>query len=428
MTRTQPAADRSAAPLPTSLPTPGVVGYDETLLALMLVASTTSELKVPYLGVGLHNLVIPLIALLLVHRHRRHLAELCAGRAALLAALAALAGWALLVSVGAAEPSLSLRYWLKAMVWAAGGVGAAALVADSRRHARAWRVLFAFFTGLAVLGVVEAMAPASPLFGLFRSDGSLSIYPRVASILAWPNQYGVLMAVTAVVGQSVAGRGLLGPRAALVVAGLALTQVAQSGSRNAWLVLAAGLALAVVRGHLSPRRGLVVGAVFVAVVLILPVSFRQTGLFTGQARAPAAFILADELAASTSLSHPSLSLSLRRQLWHEAVREIRAHPVAGIGLDHFQRFVGVRVMGRPGYNAHNLGLNLAAELGLVGLALAVVAALLLVRARAPGNHLATTALAMIVASQVIDCFAYDSAFMTVTAVVVASLLAPEPRQ
>ena len=85
-------------------------------------------------------------------------------------------------------------------------------------------------------------------------------------------------------------------------------------------------------------------------------------------------------------------------------------------------------MGRPGYNAHNLGLNLAAELGLVGLALAVVAALLLVRARAPGNHLATTALAMIVASQVIDCFAYDSAFMTVTAVVVASLLAPAPRQ
>jgi O-antigen ligase len=266
----------------------------------------------------------------------------------------------------------------------------------------------AFLLVLACIGIIEVIFPQSAFFAAFRTEGSLSIYPRVASLLGWPNQFGVLMAVGVVLTELLRRRGFIERRFGLLCTFVFLTQVAQSGSRNAWLTLVGALFWMAARRMLPAKRAAALGALFIAIVLILPVSARQTGLWD-LPWAPDRF---DDQPWTPSLSHPSLSLSLRTRLWREAAREIRNHPVSGLGLEVFEIEVGPRVMGRRGFNAHNLALNITAELGFVGLAFALAIGVQLFRSRSRDSDAAEAALVTMLGGQMLDCFVHDATFMS----------------
>ena len=178
------------------------------------------------------------------------------------------------------------------------------------------------------------------------------------------------------------------------------------------------------RRQISAFRASTLAGAFVVIVLVLPVSARQTGIWDKPGLVPGGFMLDSQHLSSSSLSPPGLSLSLRSKLWREAVAEIRTHPISGQGLESFQLEIGPRVMGRQGFNAHNLAFNIAVELGLVGLALAVALGYQLVRARQPGTQIAEVALVMALASQILDCYQYDATFMTLLFFFAAGLTSP----
>jgi O-antigen ligase len=379
------------------------------LFGLLLAGSLCVEVKLPIVGVGMSNLVVPASAIAMIALLRRGLADLWLRQRGPVTALLAFSAWALVASLLGEMPRASAYYWVKFNLLGLAMPAFLLLVADDRRRWSATRLAHGFLLGLAALGVVEAFFPESALFVLFRTDGSLSISPRVASLLGWPNQFGVLMAVGVVLTEQLRRRELVGPRLGWICLVVFLTQAAQSGSRNSWLTLLGALVWMAARRMMPARRAAGLGALFVAIVLILPVSARQTGLWD-HSWSPGRF---DDQPWTPSLSSPGLSLSLRTQLWREAVHEIREHPVAGLGLEVFEIEVGPRVMGRRGYNAHNLALNIAAELGLVGLALALVVGVQLVRTRSPDTDLAEAALVTMLGGQVLDCFVHDPTFMGV---------------
>jgi len=394
------------------------------LFAAAVLGSWCTEIKVPGIGIGIQNLLIPAAGLGLILISPAGAAATWRRHRSILFAVAALSGWALVSCAFALFPAFSLHAWVKFQVYVVAFAGFLCLLADADCHRRAFDLVIRALLVLAVLGVLEVVFPGSAFFRLFRSDQSLTIYPRVASVLPWPNQYGVLMGVGALLIQRRRIEGGLGRATSWFATLLLLTQVAQSGSRNAWLVLVLGLAWAAGRGILGLGRSLVVGVLFLAVVLVLPVSSRQTGLWDEPLVESTSFILRENEAHSTSLSPPGLSLSLRRQLWQEGWEELSKHPITGIGLDAFPRTGGVAVMGRQSFNTHNLALNIAVELGLVGLVLALVVAARLVRRRNPNSRLAEMALVMMLGAQVLDCFVYDAAYMTLGCFFAAALVTP----
>jgi len=79
-------------------------------------------------------------------------------------------------------------------------------------------------------------------------------------------------------------------------------------------------------------------------------------------------------------------------------------------------------MGRRGFNAHNLALNITAELGFVGLALAIVVGFQLFRSRSPDSDVAEAALVTMLGGQLIDCFVHDATFMSLLYFFAASMV------
>ncbi len=386
------------------------------LTLLLLVGSLCTEVKMPIFGVGLSNLLIPLSALGIVILYRASIPTVWARQKTVVVALLAFSAWALTASLLGVMPSTSSYYWVKYNVLALALPAFLLLVADDERRWTATRLVHAFLLGLALFGIIEAIFPGSAVFEVFRTERSLTITPRVASLLGWPNQFGVLMAVGVVLTELLRRREMLGRSFTWFCTAVFLTQVAQSGSRNSWLTLLGALVWLAARRMVPAKRAAVLGIIFIAIVLILPVSARQTGLWD-YSWSPSRF---EEQPWTPSLSKPSLSLLLRYKLWREAAVEIRNHPVSGLGLEVFEIKIGPRVMGRRGFNAHNLALNITAELGLVGLGLALLVGVQLYRSRSPDSAVGEAVLVTMLGGQMFDCFVHDATFMSLFYFFVAS--------
>lgn len=376
-------------------------------LAVLLGGSLLAAARVPGLGIGVSNLLIAGAGgtLLWLYRadlrqHRRRLVPpLLAGLVVWL--------WSFVSALAGPMPELGLRSTIKGGFYALALGGALALFAAPARVTGALRMVLGFLLVLAGFGVVEAIFPESLLFLLLRSEDSLSIAPRVASLLPWPNQFGAVMVLGLVVLELVAARRAIGSGLAWGSRLLLLVQVAQSGSRNSWLLLGAALLLLVVLRTTPWRRAVVLGAVFAIIVVTLPVPARQLGLRQGSWLPAANQMIETPGGWTPSLAPAGLSLSLRSKLWREAVGEIRQHPVAGLGSNVFQAYAGPRVMRELGFNTHNLLLEVWVGLGTVGLLLVAIAGVVALRSRPRGEGVGGLPLAILLLAQVLDCFTHD---------------------
>lgn len=379
----------------------------EALAASALLLSTVAvELKLPVLHVGPQNLVVPLAGLALLALDPARARAALVRRRFLLVVGLCLAAWTAVCALAGELPVPGLGYAVRVLVYGLGFAGLAALASTREGHARLTRLLLGFLLLLAVGGLLETAFPASALFRLLRNPLSFTILPRVASFQSWPTAFGLAMAAATLLSAGLHARGRLGSRAGLLLTTLFVTQVAQSGTRNAWATLVVGLGLAMVRGLLSPRRAIGVGAILLLACVTLPVPSWQLGL---RERAPVVAKLVPKGALEVaSLAPPRQSLSQRSQLWRAAVAGIRAHPWMGLGPGVFSARVAPHILERPGMNTHNLALNLLVELGVPGLALVVAGLFLAWRLAPPGPTPAGILVAAFLVGQIFDCLLYDA--------------------
>ena len=391
--------------------------------ALLLLASVASAFQVPFLGVGLPNLVFPLASLALLVLARRELGGLLRRHALLLSAVGALLAWTAVSAIASPKPETAVRLAVKSALYAVTFAALLVRFAEKERAKRSLGALLVFLVVLALLGVAESFFPESALYWLFRDGRSLSILPRISSILPWPNPYGVLMAAGVALSEGMAAARLVTRRMALFASLLFLSQVAQSGSRNAWGVAALVLVVVAVRAfrNRASIRSAGLAAFFVAGLFLLPVAAFQ--LRIERASPVARALLPNKYVGSTSLADPLLSLSLRGQIWRLAGTCIRHQPVLGLGPGVFTRYATPAIMKRVGLNTHNLPLNLAVDIGLPGLAFGVLVLVALHPAQWLGRP-AGGALAAILAGQVIDCFLYEPATLLVMMACAASVASP----
>jgi hypothetical protein len=391
-----------------------------TLIGLLLVSTVLGEVKIPGLGVGVQNLILPGGAIGLLILHREQLIPALLGHRRLLALLTLLLAWTAVAAFFSTEPAMGLRLVVKSITYALPFLAFLVVLSRPSEQRAVYLTILAFLMLLAVGGVLEAVFPKSAVFSLLRSPGSLEIQPRISSFMTWPNAFGVALVSGVVLTGSLLARGWIGWRWAMACQVLLVIQVAQSGSRNAWATLLVVL-VAVAVASLKVRA-LVPALVFLAALLVLPVAAWQAGL---RDRVPVIEALVPEGArTSTSIAPAWLSLELRGMLWRAAAEHSRQHPWVGIGPGVFSTKVAPGVIDRPGLNTHSLPLNLLVELGWPGLLLSAFALVAAVRSGyVPGGgiHPAGAALAALLVGQLIDCFLYDPTSVTLLLAYVASV-------
>ncbi len=120
------------------------------------------------------------------------------------------------------------------------------------------------------------------------------------------------------------------------------------------------------------------GWIAAAVVLALALALRpRFGLAATGAAVVAAAIMAVPAWAKLNTQWLEMSIGLRLTWWSGALRVIADYPLFGIGPRNFILIDPARYGFKPSFHAHNLYVNVATELGLVGLVLflAILAAL-----------------------------------------------------
>ena len=146
---------------------------------------------------------------------------------------------------------------------------------------------------------------------------------------------------------------VVGAAAALLLFALAL-----SLSRGAWIGAIVGMIVLLVT--VSQARG-------TTMALVLPALAAAAVLNVAVAATPQVQVVGDRARALTKIDQPYEG---RPAIWSEAVRQIREHPLTGTGPGNFG--VASRRLAASGQtvytgHAHNLYLNVGAELGLVAL-------------------------------------------------------------
>lgn len=384
------------------------------LLAALLATATLSGPKLPLIHVAANNLLVPLCAGALAWRARSFAPVALSIHRTLLVTTAALYLWTWVSAFLGDAPALSSRYAAKYGVHVL--VFVCLLVAMRRRGMvrSALRTAYVALAILATLGVVEYWVPDP--FDDWR--GRLSVFPRVASLLVWPNQLGVLTAIAIALGAALWRAGWLAGRAFAIALPALIVALALTGSRNGWFVCASLLTALACWRLLSPLHATAIGAALVVALISFPVSTAQLGLERGE-YLPLASWFTEAPTPLQSMTTPRQTLTPRLALWKAALGEIRQHPVSGVGLEVFATRIGPAIVGQHWINTHNLVLNIGAELGLVGLALFALWLIVFARAgdrRDPATVLPLLGLGL---GQLFDCFTYDYMIMTCTALFAA---------
>ncbi|NTV94167.1 MAG: hypothetical protein HGA75_01975 [Thiobacillus sp.] len=161
----------------------------------------------------------------------------------------------------------------------------------------------------------------------------------------------------------------------IVFATILLLGLSLSGSRSAWLYLAAILALAIAYKHQSKSepagRFMLLAFAMLAIFIALQLLLAHAGI-TPQTTTGTT---AETVTASTRLSASPSPFEVRATLWRDAIMMFLDHPLAGVGYQGFSWhfFLIEATSPNPLYwldenhvwsNCHNLPLQLLAELGL----------------------------------------------------------------
>ena len=143
-----------------------------------------------------------------------------------------------------------------------------------------------------------------------------------------------------------------------------------------WLALSS-LTLTLFATTLAASRGGFLGLATALLIVAARSSRRNLRVTVGAALVVAVMLAIAPSSPLTRILNPSRgdeeSTDNRTTVWRGAIRMIQAHPLTGIGAGNFKLHVGsyVGLEGRKAFVAHNTYLEVAAELGLPGLALFV---------------------------------------------------------
>jgi O-antigen ligase len=375
-------------------------------LLLLLLASCCVLIKVPFIDLAIHNFLLPSIsiAIILVNLDRAFLLK----RKKIIIYICLLVIWCFICLFFSQNKSIAFIYTIKYCYYYVVIFFALLLVTKnpSNNHKLCNLVIF-FLTVVGILGIIEYFLPEFWLFELLKNP---SFHPRISSILQNPNSFGVLMAIAAILNLLVKRERASQKIYLLISESIFIVSLVLSGSRNAWLVFAIAFCLLLRSKIIKFKKILIFLSIFLLVILLFPVAKYRFGLGELQF-IPAIDLLKNQI--ETQLPNPQGTAFSRLLLWKLALNETIKRPITGLGVGVFTEYTSIPIFGKPGFNAHNLFLNVAVDLGIPGLLLVIIGTVKLWYKSRLSEPLINIPLAMFFCSQLVDFFIYDLTFAIV---------------
>lgn len=382
--------------------------FTQVLFLLLLISSLLGYAKIPYLNVSIFNLSHPLCALGLILLYRPLVQEAISRHRMILLALGLLYGWTGVSAFFSEMPALAIRYSLKYSLHLLAFLALLTATPRKEETQSLYRLVYRFMVVLAVFGVLEYVTPHLWVFTLLRSPDSLSVYPRVSSLMQGPNQYSTLLSVGVLAGLSSYHNNWI-TRLELGCGTLLLLVASLfARSENAWLVLLVGVVLGSLYSLVTVRTAgsllglFLLAAVFSTFFLDSPPTTRTTSVSPQSWQTPINSFLQSSKEKGRS----------RWVMWNTALGEVAKRPVTGVGLQAFGKVIAGPRFGNEHYHAHDLFLNVAAEMGLPGLLLLLIFLYTLFKHVNLSSHALAIPLIMLFASQILDYYLHDLTFTT----------------
>lgn len=368
-------------------------------------------LKLPCIGYGVYNLLLPLCAVLLAAFNLRQFKKTFRYHRQALFFLFLLYIWMWVSALFSDFQGIALKYSVKYSIHFIVLVCFLILTYKKEEPFSYYRCILRFLLLLAVFGIVEYFFHDLWLFTLLRSPHSLDVYPRISSLMQWPNQLGILLSVGMLLGLMLHKEKSIAALECYCGIFLFTIVIALAGSRNSWLLLSLGIFLAWLYKVISFKKGIFLIGFFGFCIFFFPISINQLGIRHSHV-VPLMNLLGGE-SKLLSFPTPIETIKSRTLLWKAAIPEIIKKPITGMGIQVYGKVIGKRILGDEGYHTHNLFLNILVELGIPGLLLFLIFVYCLLKRADLYRPIIGIPLIMIFAAQMVDFFMHDFTFTSI---------------
>ena len=399
----------------------------------LLFSSLLSRVKFPYFSLSIHYLLLPLFSTALIFSNLKNLKEFCIVHKKVLIAIGLLYGWIWICMFFSDFPTTALTYTLKYTSYFLIFIAFLRLNFTHLKNIKYYRLtLLALIQIIAILGCVEIVFPKMWIFRLLKYP---SFHPQIGSILQNPNQFGVLMAIGATLTLILYQKKIISTIYCYISEVLLIISIAISTSRNAWLVFILGLLLLKQIKIINNVKFVSVSLLLIICILLYPAANYKLGfinpnilprfeLLNQNFSNPSSLetkipnpqttvnLVSQQNSIDTEISNPQTTALSRLALWKAAIIAMTKQPITGIGLGVFAEHIGTQVFGVKGFHAHNIFLNIGAELGLPGLLMFSGFVFKIASGLKPSNFV-TVPILLFLASQMFDFFIEDYTFTTI---------------
>lgn len=131
---------------------------------------------------------------------------------------------------------------------------------------------------LALSGIIEYVFPEFRLFSLIRPVSSLRSFPRVSSLMQWPNQFGVLMGIGVLLALILYKKRIITATKFYPSLFLFIVVISLSASKNSWFVLLLGILFAWLYRTIKLREVFFIVGVLSLFILFFPISTERIGI------------------------------------------------------------------------------------------------------------------------------------------------------
>jgi O-antigen ligase len=371
----------------------------ERVLFILLLASTLLTLvKMPYIKYGVHNVFIPLFALMMIGLRFNSIKEVFANHRSAFMFMGLLYGWMWISAFQSEFQNTAIKYSIKYSYYPLLFSAFLFLTYKQKNIYIYYRLLFYFLLLLSMFGIVEEFYPEISIFHLIRPFGSYM--PRVSSLMQNPNPFGSLMSLGVIVVILLRNDRAIS-RVELFMGSILFTLNAfLSGSRNAVIILMCGVVVFLAYQKISLKKNNIIWIVsFVCGSLLFLIIF---------------YIFYHDQVTYIVYHYLHGEGSTRFVIWRRALYEFAHHPFSGIGIQVFSKHIGIQVLGSDVFHTHNIMLNILVELGAVGLFLSLLFAYNLLKGLNYKDPRITIPIIIILASQMFDYYLHDVTYAAIS--------------
>lgn len=391
---------------------------DLFLFLIMIFASLVHGLKLPVFNVAPYNIIIPVLAFFLIIFHRDTIGQIINQNKELIIVWSLIWIWMFLTSfLRPLDQAHSLKYYIKYSQYYFLFIAILLYFHSYKNSFFCFLVFYRLMVFLSLVGLVDFffhsyIADILQIFNPINTSGS---YPRISSLLSGPNQFGVLLVQTLLLGLVLNKLQILSNKAVIYCTLLMILLISLSGSRNAYLVFILGVVAAWRFRVISSRILLLLLFTWALTLISLPVPAQRLGIEKISLN-PLTWL--NQSASSKKINPNGIGNILEKSSkqrfarFEEGLKLWKKSPLTGAGIQA-NAYLWQNKYNTVSSNAHNLLITIISEQGLVGLFLSVLFSYYLFRHLSLSNSLITLPLFIFFTSQIIDCFLHDFTFMII---------------